>query len=54
MSTTGETKASLPTVTLNNGVEIPQLGFGVFQVPEDEPLVLRWHLQQGGLSFPSP
>ncbi|MET7519420.1 aldo/keto reductase [Streptomyces sp. NPDC005480] len=26
----------VPTVTLNNGVEIPQLGFGVFQVPDDE------------------
>ena len=27
---------SVPTVTLNNGVEMPQLGFGVFQVPDDE------------------
>ena len=28
--------ASVPTVRLNNGVEIPQLGFGVFQIkPED-------------------
>jgi 2,5-diketo-D-gluconate reductase A len=28
--------ASVPTITLNNGVEIPQLGFGVFQIkPED-------------------
>ncbi|MFG2951421.1 aldo/keto reductase [Streptomyces adustus] len=27
--------ATIPTVTLNNGVEIPQLGFGVFQVPDD-------------------
>jgi 2,5-diketo-D-gluconate reductase A len=28
--------ASVPTVALNNGVEIPQLGFGVFQIkPED-------------------
>lgn len=27
---------SMPTVTLNNGVEMPQLGFGVFQVPDDE------------------
>ncbi|MFB7552994.1 aldo/keto reductase [Streptomyces sp. NPDC056154] len=27
---------SVPTVTFNNGVEIPQLGFGVFQVPDDE------------------
>jgi 2,5-diketo-D-gluconate reductase A len=23
----------IPSLTLNNGVEIPQLGFGVFQVP---------------------
>ncbi|MFJ3445808.1 aldo/keto reductase [Streptomyces sp. NPDC086081] len=28
--------AFVPTVTLNNGVEIPQLGFGVFQVPDAE------------------
>ncbi len=28
--------STVPTVTLNNGVEIPQLGFGVFQVPYDE------------------
>lgn len=28
--------STVPTVTLNNGVEIPQLGFGVFQVPADE------------------
>ncbi|MDX3265536.1 aldo/keto reductase [Streptomyces sp. MI02-2A] len=27
---------SVPTVTLNNGVKIPQLGFGVFQVPDEE------------------
>ena len=26
----------IPTVTLNNGVEMPQLGYGVFQVPDDE------------------
>ena len=25
----------VPNVRLNNGVEIPQLGFGVFQVPPD-------------------
>ncbi|MET8557202.1 aldo/keto reductase [Streptomyces sp. NPDC004959] len=25
-----------PTVTLNNGVVMPQLGFGVFQVPDEE------------------
>ncbi|MEV6183232.1 aldo/keto reductase [Streptomyces sp. NPDC052015] len=28
--------AAIPTITLNNGVEIPQLGFGVFQVPDAE------------------
>ncbi|MFW0797172.1 aldo/keto reductase [Gordonia sp. CPCC 205515] len=27
---------SIPTLTLNNGVEIPALGFGVFQTPPDE------------------
>ncbi len=26
----------VPNLTCNNGVEIPQLGFGVFQVPPDE------------------
>jgi 2,5-diketo-D-gluconate reductase A len=26
----------VPTLTLNNGVEIPQLGFGVFQIPPEE------------------
>src|ERR1700712_3731248 len=27
---------SVPNIALNNGVEIPQLGFGVFQVPPEE------------------
>ncbi|CAM5784117.1 aldo/keto reductase [Cellulomonas persica] len=27
---------SVPTITLNNGVTIPQLGYGTFQVPPDE------------------
>ena len=27
---------SIPTITLNNGVTMPQIGFGVFQVPNDE------------------
>ena len=26
----------VPTIRLNNGVEIPQLGFGVFQIPPEE------------------
>jgi diketogulonate reductase-like aldo/keto reductase len=28
--------ATTPTITLNDGTTIPQLGFGVFQVPADE------------------
>ncbi|MCX4750630.1 aldo/keto reductase [Kitasatospora sp. NBC_01287] len=28
--------STIPTITLNNGVAIPQLGFGVWQVPEEE------------------
>jgi 2,5-diketo-D-gluconate reductase A len=27
---------AVPTITLNNGVEIPQLGFGVFQIPPEQ------------------
>ncbi|WP_116203419.1 aldo/keto reductase [Amycolatopsis circi] len=27
---------TVPNLRLNNGVDIPQLGFGVFQVPEDQ------------------
>lgn len=26
----------VPSITLNNGLEMPQLGFGVWQVPDDE------------------
>jgi 2,5-diketo-D-gluconate reductase A len=28
--------ATVPTITLNNGVAIPQLGFGVYQIPPEE------------------
>lgn len=28
--------SKVPSLTLNNGVEMPQLGFGVWQVPDDE------------------
>jgi 2,5-diketo-D-gluconate reductase A len=28
--------SSIPRITLNNGVTMPQLGFGVFQVPDEE------------------
>ena len=30
------TKANIPTVKLNNGVEMPILGFGVFQIPAEQ------------------
>jgi 2,5-diketo-D-gluconate reductase A len=29
-------KTTIPTVKLNNGVEMPVLGFGVFQIPPDQ------------------
>ncbi|MFI1971226.1 oxidoreductase [Streptomyces cinnamoneus] len=28
--------SKVPTITLNNGVEMPQLGYGVWQVPDDQ------------------
>ena len=28
--------ATVPTIRLNNGVEIPQLGFGVYQIPPED------------------
>ncbi|MEU2022268.1 aldo/keto reductase [Streptomyces sp. NPDC016469] len=28
--------SQVPSLTLNNGIEMPQLGFGVWQVPDDE------------------
>ena len=31
-----DTQTKVPEITLNDGVEIPQLGFGVFQVPPAE------------------
>jgi 2,5-diketo-D-gluconate reductase A len=27
---------TIPTVTLNNGVEMPILGFGVYQIPPED------------------
>ncbi|MDT7554282.1 MAG: 2,5-diketo-D-gluconate reductase [Pseudonocardiales bacterium] len=27
---------NVPTIKLNNGVQIPQFGFGVFQIPSEE------------------
>ena len=39
---------TVPTIALNNGVEIPQLGFGVFQIqPEDTAEATRTALEIG-------
>jgi diketogulonate reductase-like aldo/keto reductase len=39
---------TIPSLTLNNGVDIPQLGFGVFQVPpEDTQRVVEAALEVG-------
>jgi diketogulonate reductase-like aldo/keto reductase len=35
------TTESIPSFTLNNGVEIPAIGFGVFQIPPDAHRVDR-------------
>ncbi|WP_309058209.1 aldo/keto reductase, partial [Streptomyces sp.] len=42
------TAPTIPTVTLHNGVEIPQLGFGVFQVPDDETATAVGHALEAG------
>jgi 2,5-diketo-D-gluconate reductase A len=40
--------ATVPTIALNNGVEIPQLGFGVFQIkPEQTAEATRTALEVG-------
>ncbi|PZS17074.1 MAG: oxidoreductase [Pseudonocardiales bacterium] len=40
--------SDVPTITLNNNVQIPQLGFGVFQVPpEDVERVVSTALETG-------
>ncbi|MEQ0564116.1 aldo/keto reductase [Amycolatopsis sp. NEAU-NG30] len=42
------TTADVPTVELNNGVRIPQFGFGVFQIPpEDTAGAVRTALEAG-------
>jgi 2,5-diketo-D-gluconate reductase A len=38
----------VPTVTLNNGVSMPQLGFGVFQVPNAETAEAVSHALEAG------
>ena len=46
--------ADVPAVTLNNGVTMPQIGFGVFRVPEAEtiPAVLS-AIEAGGIDTAS-
>jgi 2,5-diketo-D-gluconate reductase A len=40
--------ATVPTIRLNNGVEIPQLGFGVYQIePQDTVEAVRTALEVG-------
>ncbi|MCQ9163085.1 MULTISPECIES: aldo/keto reductase [unclassified Arthrobacter] len=39
MSDSTPNSAAVPVLALNNGVEIPQLGFGVFQIPPEETRV---------------
>src|SRR6516164_5598331 len=45
---TMSTVSTVPTVTLNDGHEIPQLGFGVFQIPlEDTATAVTAALETG-------
>ncbi|MFG2223118.1 aldo/keto reductase [Streptomyces sp. NPDC048644] len=40
--------SQVPTITLNNGVSMPQLGFGVWQVPDDEAATAVGHALEAG------
>ncbi|GAA3159379.1 MULTISPECIES: aldo/keto reductase [Streptomyces] len=40
--------SQVPTITLNNGVTMPQLGFGVWQVPDDEATAAVGHALEAG------
>ncbi|MEU3713272.1 aldo/keto reductase [Streptomyces catenulae] len=40
--------SQVPTITLNNGVTMPQLGFGVWQVPDDEAAATVGHALEAG------
>ncbi|MFD2416973.1 aldo/keto reductase [Amycolatopsis pigmentata] len=39
---------TVPGIALNNGATIPQLGFGVFQVPEDDTAAVVGHALDAG------
>jgi diketogulonate reductase-like aldo/keto reductase len=45
---------SIPSFTLNNGVEIPAVGFGVFQTPPDETIAAIDALDTGVRGGPEP
>ena len=38
-------------VKLNNGVEMPILGFGVYQIPKEETKEWRFKCDKGRISF---
>ncbi|NGN64944.1 aldo/keto reductase [Streptomyces sp. A7024] len=40
--------SNVPSITLNNGVSMPQLGFGVWQVPDDEATAAVSHALEAG------
>ncbi|GAA4672999.1 aldo/keto reductase [Streptomyces chumphonensis] len=40
--------SSVPSITLHNGVTMPQLGFGVWQVPDDEAATVVTHALEAG------
>lgn len=42
------TSTTIPTVALHDGTSIPQLGFGVFQVPDDETTAAVGHALEAG------
>ena len=43
------TRTAVPTTTLSDGVEIPQLGFGVFQIPPEDTVEAVTPALRGGL-----
>lgn len=47
--------ADVPAVRLNNGLEMPQIGFGVFRRRYGKTpaqIVLRWHVELGNVVIP--
>jgi diketogulonate reductase-like aldo/keto reductase len=40
--------SKVPSITLNNGIAMPQLGFGVWQIPDDEAFTAVGHALEAG------